>query len=141
VSAKSGPGILQEKSSRGVAFGDLDNDGDVDAVVCNLDDSPSLLRNDGGNKKSWVLIQLKGTKTNRFGLGSRIRISDGKLAQIADVTTSSSIYSVNDPRAHFGLGSATKFDIEVRWLSGHTQSFKSVAANRIVTIDEEKGLL
>jgi hypothetical protein len=61
--------------------------------------------------------------------------------QTADVTTSSSIYSANDPRAHFGLGTATKVDVEVRWLSGHTQSFKSVDANRLVTVDEDKGLL
>ncbi len=141
VSEKSGPGVLLEKSSRGAAFGDLDNDGDIDIVICNMDDEPSLLRNDGGNARNWLLIQLQGTKTNRFGLGSRIKVTAGGLSQIADVTTASSIYSANDSRTHFGLGTATEADIEVHWLSGKVQVFRAVKADRILVIDEDRGIV
>jgi hypothetical protein len=141
VSQKSGPGILQEKASRGAAFGDLDNDGDVDVVVCNLDDAPSVLRNDGGNAKNWLTVRLVGTRSNRFGLGARVKVKAGSLQQIGEATTASSIFSANDPRVHFGLGSAIEAELEVRWPSDKVQSFHKVPANRIVIVDEDKGLI
>ena len=141
VSGSSGPGVLQERASRGAAFGDLDNDGDIDVVIANLDDVPSVLRNDGGNMKNWLVIELRGTRTNKFGLGSRVRITAGGLEQIADATTASSVFSANDPRMHFGLGSSTQADVEVHWLGGKVQTVAAVPANRIVAIDEDLGLV
>jgi hypothetical protein len=141
VSQKSGPGILQERASRGAAFGDLDNDGDVDVVVCNLDDAPSVLRNEGGNAKNWLIVRLMGTRSNRFGLGARVKVKAGSLQQIGEATTASSIFSANDPRVHFGLGSAIEAELEVRWPSDKVQNFHKVPANRIVIVDEDKGLI
>ena len=139
VSEKSGPGVLEKKTSRGAAFGDLDNDGDIDVVVANLDDVPTVLRNDGGNRKNWLIVRLIGTRSNRFGLGARITVKSGTLKQIGEATTASSIFSANDPRVHFGLGNATEADVEVRWPSDKVQSFTKVPANRIVIVDEDKG--
>ncbi len=141
VSTVSGPGILQERSSRGVAFGDLDNDGDIDIVVANLDDAPSILRNDGGNKLNWLTVELRGTRSNRFGLGARIKVTIPGLEQIAEATTASSVFSANDPRVHFGLGTATQAAMEVRWPSNLIQRFTAVPANRIVVVDEQEGLI
>ena len=141
VSMRSGPGLLIASASRGAAFGDLDNDGDIDVAIANMDDRPMVLRNDGGNAGNWLLFRLRGTKSNRMGLGSRIKVKTGALEQIAESTTASSIYSANDPRVHFGLGRAARADVEIRWLSGKVQSFKSVPANKIYLIDEDQGLL
>jgi len=141
VSMKSGPGLLIDKASRGAAFGDLDNDGDIDIVIANIDDTPTILRNDGGNAKNWLMVRLKGTKSNSFGLGARVKVVTGNLQQIADVTSSSSIYSANDSRVHFGLNRATEAELEVRWPSGKVQNFAGVPANRILLIDEDKGLI
>jgi len=139
VSMQSGPGLLLEKASRGAAFGDLDNDGDVDVAIANIDDIPTILRNDGGNAKNWLMVRLKGARSNSFGLGARVKVVAGGLQQIADVTSASSIYSANDPRAHFGLNHAAEADLEVRWPSGIVQVFKGVPANKIVLVDEDRG--
>ena len=139
VSMQSGPGLLLEKASRGAAFGDLDNDGDVDVAIANIDDTPTILRNDGGNARNWLIVRLKGTKSNSFGLGARVKVVAGGLQQIADVTTASSIYSANDSRVHFGLNRAAEADLEVRWPSGTVQVFKGVPANKIVLVDEDRG--
>ncbi len=141
VSLKSGPGLQIEKASRGAAFGDLDNDGDIDVVVANMDDAPTILRNDGGNAGNWLTVRLKGSKSNSFGLGARVKVVTGNLQQVAEATTASSIYSANDPRVHFGLNRATEAELEIRWPSGKLQNFKRVQANRIVVADEESGLV
>ena len=141
VSNESGPGIRQERSSRGLAVGDLDNDGDLDIVIVNLDGIPSILRNDGGNRRHWLTLQLRGTASNRFGLGARIRARTGTLTQTAEASTSGSIFSASDSRVHFGLGAATEADLEIRWPSGKVQALKGVAANQIIEIGEDRGIV
>ena len=116
VSSTMGPGITERFSSRGAAFGDYDNDGDIDALVLNMSDLPSLLRNDGGNKQNWIKIKLIGTKCNRTAIGARVRRYVGKHSQMDEVRSGSSVMSQNDLRLHFGLGKAQSVDvIEVKW--------------------------
>jgi enediyne biosynthesis protein E4 len=141
VSARAGPGIRAERSSRGLATGDLDNDGDVDIVVANIDSTPSVLRNDGGNVRNWLTLSLRGTRSNRMGLGARITARAGGLRQIREVTTAGSIFSASDSRVHFGLGAATGADLEIRWPSGKAQTLAGVTANQILEVDEERGVV
>jgi len=142
VSAKAGPAIKAENLGRGCAFGDFDNDGDVDVIINNLDGSPTLLRNDGGNRNNWIMIKCVGVKSNRSAIGARVRITTGARSQIDEVMSGSSYYSQNDFRLHFGLGSATKVDsVEIAWPSGLKESFKSLASNHLYVIQETKGIL
>ena len=104
VSAKAGPAIRAENLGRGCAFGDFDNDGDVDIVVNNLDGPPTLLRNDGGNRNNWILIKCVGTRSNRSAIGTRVKVTARRARQIDEVMSGSSYYSQNDLRLHFGLG-------------------------------------
>jgi hypothetical protein len=143
VSSAMGPGINQHFSSRGAAFGDYDNDGDIDALVLNLGDLPSLLRNDGGNKQNWIKIKLIGTKCNRTAIGARVRAVVGNHAQMDEVRSGSSVMSQSDLRLHFGLGKAQIVDlIEVRWpTTQKIESFPKVKANQILTIREGDGIV
>jgi hypothetical protein len=142
VSLKAGPGIVEPQCSRGCAFGDFDNDGDVDIIVNNIDGPPSLLRNDGGNKNNWILVKCLGTRSNRSAIGTRVTVLTGRHAQIDEVMSGSSYYSQNDLRLHFGLGQATKADqIEVRWPSGGKESFSNVQANQLIVIKEGEGIV
>ncbi len=140
VSRESGPGIKDERSSRGLATGDLDNDGDVDVVVVNMDETPSILRNDGGNARSWLTLRLRGTKSNRLGLGARVEVRTEGLTQVAEANTSGSIFSASDARVHFGLADATRADVEIRWPSGRVQTLRDVPANRVLEVDEDRGI-
>ncbi len=143
VSAEMGPGINEKFSSRGAAFGDYDNDGDVDALVLNMNDLPSLLRNDGGNAKNWIKIKLVGTHCNRTAIGTRVRVVTGKHAQMDEVHSGGSVMSQSDLRLHFGLGSAQTIDlIEVKWpTTQKTERFTNVKANQILTIKEGSGIV
>jgi hypothetical protein len=142
VSAKAGPGIRAENLGRGCAFGDFDNDGDVDVVVNNLDGPPTLLRNDGGNKNNWIMIKCVGTRSNRSGIGTRVNVASGEHSQIDEVMSGSSYYSQNDLRLHFGLGRATEVDsVEIAWPSGLKESFKKLPANHLFIVQETKGIL
>lgn len=139
ISAEAGPGILARRSARGAAFGDLNNDGSIEVVINNLDDSPSLLVN-RGEKKNWLLVKTRGTKANRNGIGAQVTVKVGDMVQIEEVRSGGSYISHNDMRLHFGVGNATKVDsIEVRWPGGLTERFPSVDANQQVLIEEGSG--
>jgi len=143
VSAEMGPGITERFSSRGAAFGDYDNDGDIDALVLNMNDFPSLLRNDGGNKNNCIKIKLIGTHCNRTAIGARVRVLTGKHAQMDEVRSASSVMSQSDLRLHFGLGKAQSVDlIEVKWpTTQKLERFTRVKANQILTIQEGHGIV
>jgi hypothetical protein len=143
VSSEMGPGITQQYSSRGAAFGDYDNDGDIDVLVLNMGDIPSLLRNDGGNKQNWVKIKLVGTKCNRSAIGARVRVITTTHTQMDEVHSGSSVMSQGDLRLHFGVGKAEVIDaIEVKWpTTQKVERFTKVKANQILTIREGSGIV
>jgi hypothetical protein len=133
---QAGPGVAAVYSSRGCAFGDFDNDGDVDVVVINLNEPPSLLRNDLSGGGHWLKVKLVGTKSNRGAIGASVIAKYGGRQQIQAVLSQSSFFSVNDPRLHFGLGEAEGADLEIRWPSGAVQPVEGVKADQVVTIRE-----
>jgi hypothetical protein len=137
---EAGPGISAAHCSRGCAFGDFDNDGDVDMVVVNLNEPPSLLRNDLNSGLNWLKVFLVGTKSNRSAIGSRVVVRYGAKMQAQAVMGQSSFYSVNDRRLHFGLGRNTHADLEIHWTNGLVERFSSVACNQLVNIREGKGI-
>ncbi len=138
---KGGPGIAGLHSSRGCAFGDFDNDGDLDILIMNMNEPPSLLRNDVSGSNHWLKVLLVGTTSNRSAIGSRVTAAyDGKV-QAQEVNAQSSFYSVHDRRLHFGLGPATTADLAVRWTNGGTERVTGVAANQLVVIQEGKGVI
>ena len=143
VSSTMGPGITERFSSRGAAFGDYDNDGDIDALILNMNDVPSLLHNVGGNKQNWIKIKLLGTKCNRTAIGARVRVATGTHIQMDEVHSGTSVMSQSDLRLHFGLGKAETVDwIEVRWpTTQKIEQFKLVKANQILTIREGEGIV
>ena len=142
VSAKAGPAIRTENLGRGCAFGDFDNDGDVDVIINNLDGPPTLLRNDGGNRNNWIMFKCVGTRSNRSAIGARVKVATGEHVQIDEVMSGSSYYSQNDFRLHFGLGRAAKADsVEVAWPSGLKERFANLASNQLYVLQETKGIL
>lgn len=141
-SAAAGPGLAIVKVSRGAAFGDYDNDGDVDVFVLNLNDLPTLLRNDGGNRNNWLMVETIGVKSNRDGIGARIEVQCGDVTQVSEIRSGSSYLSQNDLRAHFGLGGRDRADrVTVRWRSGLVEHVDGIAANRVVLVKEGKGIV
>jgi len=138
---EAGPGIAAPHPSRGCAFGDFDNDGDVDVLIVNLNEPPSLLRNDVSGSNHWLKVKLIGTKSNRSAIGATVIAGYERKRQAQAVTSQSSFYSANDPRLHFGLGRASTADLEVRWPSGRQDRFEKVASNQLVIIEEGKGIL
>jgi enediyne biosynthesis protein E4 len=142
VSAQSGAAILAENLGRGCAFGDFDNDGDVDVIVNNLDSAPSLLRNDIGNRNNWIMFKCVGTKSNRSAIGTRVTLTIGDHRQADEVMSGSSYYSQNDFRLHFGLGLAIKAEgVDISWPSGLKEGFKDLPANHLFLVQEGKGIL
>jgi predicted nucleotidyltransferase len=136
-----GGGLLIEKSSRGAAFGDYDNDGDVDVLVVNMNDRPTLLRNDTPPGRHWINLRLAGSKSNRDGIGARVRVTTGKRTQTATVRGDGSYLSHSDTRAHFGLGDATRVDrLEIRWPSGLVETATGLAGDRFYLAREGSGI-
>jgi hypothetical protein len=133
----SGPGVVAAHSSRGAAFGDYDQDGDVDVLVMNMNERPSLLRNDTPARHSWLEVKLQGTGADRFGLGATIIVAAGGRQQARAVLSQTSYYSVDDLVQHFGLGMAERAErLEVRWPSGVVDVLRDVPGRRVVTVRE-----
>jgi len=138
---QAGPGVTEPHCSRGCAFGDFDNDGDVDILIVNLNEPPSLLRNDLRGKQNWIKVKLEGVKSNRSAIGARVLVHYGGKVQAQAVLSQSSFYSCNDPRLHFGLGASNTVDIDVFWPNGLHEKFKAVSANQLVTLREGSGIV
>jgi len=142
ISAAGGSGLTTPRSSRGAAFGDFDNDGDVDVLVMNMNEPPSLLRNDSARTNHWIGISLEGKSSNRAGIGATIRVTAGGRVQARAVLSQSSYYSMDDLRAHFGLGTVPIVDrIDVAWPNGTVESATKIAADQIVTFREGGGVV
>jgi hypothetical protein len=140
VTEEVGGPLLTEKSSRGAAFGDYDNDGDIDVVVVTMDDRPMLLRNDTAGGR-WVTLRLEGTKSNRDAIGAKVTIEAGGRRQVAEVRSGGSYISHNDVRVHFGLGAAQTVEtLTIRWPSGATEKAAMLAADRFYTAREGSGV-
>ena len=133
---EAGSGISAVHSSRGCAFGDFDNDGDVDVLIINMNEPPSLLRNDVTGGGHWLKVKLIGVKSNRSAIGARVTAHYGGKTQAQAVLSQSSFFSANDLRLHFGLGTAETADLEIQWPSGLREKLIKVAANRLVTVRE-----
>ena len=137
----AGPDLQKELVGRGMAFGDLDNDGDIDFVIGNLNGTPQLFRHEGARPNHWVMFRARGTRTNRDGIGTRITVVTGQLRQVWEIKRTVGIFSASDPRAHFGLGAAQRIEqVQVKWPSGTVQEFQNLNADRHYLIDEENGL-
>ena len=142
VGLRSGPGLAVKKVSRGLAVADYDNDGDVEIMVTNMNDSPDLLRHARKNPNHSILVKTVGTRSNRDGIGAEIKVVSGALTQYDTVRSGGSYLSSSDLRVHIGLGPATKVDrLEVRWPSGQTDVVRDSPADRILTVREGQGLV
>jgi hypothetical protein len=137
VSEKSGPGMKVKLSSRGAGFDDLDNDGDLDVVILNTRQEPTVLRNDSHPRGHWLQVRLRGVKTNRDGTGARVKVIAGDLALIDEVHSGRGYQSHYGRRLHFGLGDRKKIDsVEVRWIGGGVDVVKDVAVDQCLIITE-----
>jgi hypothetical protein len=137
VTAQSGSAASEPRSSRGSAFGDFDNDGDIDVLIMNMNEPPSLLRNEYGGKNHWLKIKLVGVKSNRTALGARVIVFVNGRGQAQSVMSQSSYYSHDDLRLHYGLGTATQAERgEIYWPSGLIDKLTNVAADQVITVRE-----
>jgi hypothetical protein len=141
ITAQSGPGILEMVPGRGCAFGDFDNDGDIDVLVNCMNDVPQLLRCDQAAKANWLKIKTVGVKSNRSGIGARIICTtEGDHRQMDEVRSGGSYLSQNDLRVHFALGAAASANLEIHWPSGVTDRLNDVKPNQVITVAEGKGI-
>ena len=138
---EAGSGIAAPHCSRGLALGDFDNDGDVDMVILNLNEPPSLLRNDLPEGTNWLKVLLVGITSNRSAIGSTVLVKYGDKVQAQAVMSQSSFYSVNDRRLHFGLGASNHADVEIHWTNGLVEHYPNVASNCLVTAKEGGGIV
>jgi enediyne biosynthesis protein E4 len=138
---EAGPAIASRHLSRGCAFGDFDNDGDLDVLIMNRNEPPTLLRNDTPAGNHWLKVRLEGTKSNRSAIDARVLVRYGGKVQAQCVTSQSSFLSANDPRLHFGLGRATTADIEIHWPNGASEAHPGITADQLVTLREGEGIV
>jgi enediyne biosynthesis protein E4 len=148
VSMQAGPGISTPAPARGCAFGDFDNDGDIDVVVNCVNQVPQLIRCDSTTGNHWIKVRTIGTKSNRSGIGARIKCVarmpgiEKPVEQIDEVRSGGSYFSQNDLRVHFGLGKAVKVDVlQIRWPSGHVDELKDVDVDRLIYVKEGQGVV
>jgi predicted nucleotidyltransferase len=135
ISKEAGLGGLAAKVSRGAAFGDIDNDGDIDVFVSNLNDTPTLLRHDGDSRRNWLMVQVVGTRSNRDAVGTRLRLVAAGRSQWRTISGAGSYLSASDIRAHFGLGKIPRVEkVEVTWPDGTTRTVVDLPANRLLVI-------
>lgn len=137
VARQSGPYFQEKYVGRGATGADLDNDGDMDLVVVNLNDQPRLLRNDGGNKRNWLRINALLANGRSVAVGARVAVSNGSFTQIQDLSPVTGYLSQMDPRPFFGLGSAKKVDVEIRWPNGRRSALRDVSVNQTLQVIEE----
>ncbi len=129
-----GPAMTAAHNSRGCAFGDFDNDGDIDVLIVNLNEPPSLLRNDVKSGHHWLKVKLIGQKSNRNAIGATVVARYGERTQAQAVTSQTSFYSANGRRLHFGLGQEKMTHLEVRWPNGEIEEILEVAVDQLVII-------
>jgi len=139
VAKQSGDYFHQKYVGRGATRGDFDNDGDMDLLVVNLNDSPRLLRNDGGNRRNWLTVAPKLPGSNRDAIGARVMVTSGSLVQVQEITPVQGYLSQGDPRAHFGLAEDTAADmVEIRWPDGSISKRENVLANQFLTVIQDE---
>src|SRR5439155_16952821 len=154
VFRQSGPGLFSEigirtglasvktYSSRGAAYADFDNDGDIDVIYTNLDAPPTLLENMTKSSNHWITIKTVGTRSNRDAIGARLKVKAGDLIQYATVRSGESYLSGNDPRIHYGLGKKSEIDeLEIRWPSGEIDTLKKIQSDQILIVQEGNGII
>jgi enediyne biosynthesis protein E4 len=142
ASTQAGPAIMEPNASRGLAYGDLFNDGQIDIVVGNIDGAPSVLRNHGIPGNRWVSFELAGTKSNRMAIGARLKLVAGGMTQTDQIHSGGSYMSQSDTRAHFGLGKATKIDsLEIHWPSGEVETLKDLEVDKFYSVLEGHGIV
>jgi enediyne biosynthesis protein E4 len=142
ASDQTGPAILEERVSRGLAVGDLFNDGNMDLVVEDLVGQPMVIRNHGIPGRHWVSFELAGIKSNRMAIGARLKLVAGGMTQTEEIHSGGSYLSQSDTRVHFGLGSATRIDnLEIRWPSGRVETFDGLTADQFYSILEGQGIV
>jgi hypothetical protein len=140
VTPRLGTDLAIPRVSRAAAFADYDNDGDMDILVTNNGDYPQLLRNDGGNRNHWLEVRLVGTRSNRDGIGSKVKILAGGVAQADEAKGGMSYQAAHDPRLHFGLGAASRISLlEIDWPSGAVTKLGNLSADRCITLKEDFG--
>jgi hypothetical protein len=137
----AGPGIAAAHASRGAAFGDFDNDGDLDVVILNRNEPPSLLRNDLAGDNHWLTVKLEGVHSNRSAIGARVIATYGGKKQAQTVMAQSSFLSVNDKRLHFGLGANKTVDLEIFWPRGYIEHLSNLVGDQFITIREQFGIV
>ncbi|MGH7744829.1 MAG: CRTAC1 family protein, partial [Candidatus Dormibacteria bacterium] len=140
ISLAAGPGITTPFNSHGVAAADFDNDGEVEILVNNSHDPPSLLKN-YGDSENWILLKLIGTKSNRDAIGARVKVRADGHQQLQEVRSGGGYISQSDFRLHFGLGRANLAAVEIRWPSGLVEKLDNLPANQILTVKEGLGIV